>query len=238
MMNAPRHLALSLALLTAAGSASTRAAGTEWLSYRDAYRAMIVFDKYGRPKNYLQNQIQLVPMRKGVLPGDVQLSLQLKGSSVRLPLDAIGRAVFPVLKSAFDENAPLLIEGGGGPVNFRARISIVARADGLYDSAELRAACGQALEYQRYTGASARGSVCAGVRFVYPLDGPAPQLRQHGATAELATAPALLPVTLGAAFPGDQHGAYRVVNVRFADHGAASQLLASSTPLAIAPLIE
>lgn len=235
-MNAPRQLALLLALLCAAGSASTRAAGTEWLSYRDAYRAMIVFEKYGRPKNYVQNQIQLVPARKGVLPDTLQLSLQLKGSTVQLPLDAIGRAVFPVLKVAFDENAPLLIEGGAGPVNFRARVSIVTRADGVYDSAELRAACAQALDFQRYADASARGSVCVGVRFVYPLAGPAPQLglRANGAAAGTA----LLPVTSGTAFPGDEHGAYRVVNLRFAEHGAGAQVLASGMPLAIAPLIE
>lgn len=233
MMNAPRHLALLLALLSAAGSASTRAAGTEWLSYRDAYRAMIVFEKYGRPKNYLQNQIQLVPARKGVLPDTIQLSLQLKGSTVRLPLDTIGRAVFPVLKAAFDENAPLLIDGGAGPVSFRARISIVPRTDGVYDSAELRAACAQALDYQRYTGAGARGSACVGVRFVYPAEGAAPQLRVRGSGP-----PALLPVALGAAFPGDEHGAYRVVNYRFADHAGAAQLLAATAPLAIAPLIE
>ncbi|HEX8609802.1 MAG TPA: hypothetical protein VF800_00745 [Telluria sp.] len=234
-MNAPRHLALLLALLSAAGSASTRAAGMEWLSYRDAYRTMIVFEKYGRPKTYLQNQIQLVPARKGTLPDDLQLSLQLQGSTVRLPLDGIGRAVFPVLKAAFDENAPLLIHGGAGPVNFRARISIVARADGMYDSAELRTACAQALDYQRYTDPSARGSTCVGVRFVYPTEGPAPQVRVRGAGTAAAAA---LPVTLGTAFPGDEHGAYRVVNYRFAEHASAGQLLAASPPLAIAPLIE
>ncbi|NHZ96851.1 hypothetical protein [Massilia sp. CCM 8734] len=230
-MNAPRHLALLLALLSAAGSASTRAAAAEWLSYRDAYRAMIVFEKYGRPKNYLQNQIQLVPARKGTLPEDIELSLQLKDSTVQLPLDPIGRAVFPVLKVAFDENAPLLIDGGTGPVSFRVRISIMPRADGVYDSAELRAACAQALDYQRYTGASVRA--CVGVRFVYPLDGPAPQLRVRGNGQ-----PALLPVALGSAFPGDEHGAYRVVNYRFADAAGAGQVLAPSPPLAIAPLIE
>ncbi|WP_229427189.1 hypothetical protein [Massilia atriviolacea] len=229
-MNAPRHLALSLALLCAAASVNTRAAGTEWLSYRDAYRAMIVFDKYGRPKNLLQNQIQLVPVRKGALPEHIQLSLQLKGSTVRLPLDAIGRAVFPLLKAAFDENAPLLIEGGAGPINFRARISIVARADGVYDSAELRAACAQALDYQRYTGVSGRASACVGVRFVYPREGPAPQLRLRGEGP--------LPVALGAAFPGDEHGAHRIVDLRFDGQGGAGQLLAASPPLAIAPLIE
>ncbi|NHZ36340.1 hypothetical protein [Massilia rubra] len=230
-MNAPRHLALLLALLSAAGGASTRAAAAEWLSYRDAYRAMIVFEKYGRPKNYLQSQIQLVPARKGTLPEDIELSLQLKDGTVQLPLDPIGRAVFPVLKVAFDENAPLLIDGGTGPVSFRARISIMPRADGVYDSAELRAACAQALDYQRYTGASARA--CVGVRFVYPLDGPAPQLRVRGNGQ-----PALLPVALGAAFPGDEHGAYRVVNYRFADAAGAGQVFAASPPLAIAPLIE
>lgn len=230
MMNAPRHLALSLALLFAAAGAPTRAGATEWLSYRDAYRAMIVFEKYGRPKSYLQNQIQLVPVRQGTLPEHLQLSLQLKGSSVRLPLDAIGRTVFPVLKAAFDENAPLLIEGGAGPVNFRARVSIVARADGVYDSAELRAACAQALDYLRYTDASARAGACVGVRFVYPREGAAPLLRLRGEGA--------LPVLAGPAFPGDAHGAYRVVDYRFAEHGGPGPLLAASPPLAIAPLIE
>ena len=42
----------------------------------------------------------------------------------------------------------------------------------------------------------------------------------------------------GAAFPGDEHGAYRVVDVRFAEHAADAQLLAAGAPLAIAPLID
>ena len=44
-----------IALLLLAGVAAAQAPDGDWVSYRDAYRAMVVFEKYGRPKHLIQN---------------------------------------------------------------------------------------------------------------------------------------------------------------------------------------
>lgn len=242
MMNAPRRIALLLALLLSAGTSTAHAPApaSEWLSYRDAYRAMVMFQKYGGPKHYLQNQLQLVPARQGAVVPDLRLILQTRDGDQYLALDPTGRAAFPLSTAAYNENAPLLVNGGVGPVGFRARVSIVPRTNGLYDSAELRAACGQALDYLRYTDTSARARACVGVRFVYPhvdaaVVAPAPVRLRSGAAEAVAVA---LPVTQGGAFPDDGQTGFRVVNYRFSHGAEPNQLITSSTPLAITPLIE
>jgi hypothetical protein len=37
---------------------------SDWIAYRDAYRQMIWFEKYGKPKQFLQNQPRLRPRDK------------------------------------------------------------------------------------------------------------------------------------------------------------------------------
>ncbi|RYF05496.1 MAG: hypothetical protein EOO78_00995 [Oxalobacteraceae bacterium] len=51
--------ATALPLLLGAGQARAQLQDGEWASYRDAYRAMVVFEKYGGPKHLLQNQLHL-----------------------------------------------------------------------------------------------------------------------------------------------------------------------------------
>lgn len=233
MMNAPRHLSVLLALLLTAGAAAARTPDSEWISYRDAYRAMVVFDKYGGPKNLLQSQFQLVPAQKGALPPGMQLSLQRKSGSQSLALDATGRAVLPLVKAAYDENAALVLTGGPGVAGFRERVTIAPRTDGLYDSAELRAACGQALDFLRYTDATARARACVGVRFVYPHEAAGPLVRLRSGTAE-----SVLAASEGGAFADDGGAGFRVVNYRFGEGGERRELLTSSAPLLIAPLID
>jgi hypothetical protein len=231
MMPALRHLPAVVAMLLAAGSGTARAAAGEWVSYRDAYRAMVVFAKYGEPKNFLQNHYQVMPREKGV--GTEGLELGLKGATVQvnLPLDPLGRTVFPLLKAAYDENAALVLNRKVGDYVFRPRISITAQADGVYDVADLRTACAQALAYQRHVDAAARAKKCVGVRFAFG-DGGEPGVRlRKGDKSETP-----LPLVEGAAFSDDPNAAFRVVNYRFAEGGA--QLVTREAPLAIAPLFE
>ena len=63
----PVRPSLMLSLL-ALGLAGGVAQAADWISYRDAYRAMVVFDKYGGPKNLLLHQLQVLP-REGDLDG-------------------------------------------------------------------------------------------------------------------------------------------------------------------------
>jgi len=239
------HLTAATLLLTAGMAVAQPHAG-EWVNYRDAYRAMVLFDKYGGPKNLLQNHLQVLPREKGALGQGVQLVM--KGSTVQasLALDALGRTALPLLKAAYDENAVLSPNRPLGGFTVKPRVSLALRADGAYDVTELRAACEQALGYARYADSSARGRQCVGVRLVFPREGePAGvHLRLGGAMTALAPA-------RGAAFAGDVDDDLPIVTYRFAQgpvQGAALQLtttrlanarvLTYNAPLAIVPLFE
>lgn len=233
-MRLVRHVSALLALLFTAGGTTANETGGEWLSYRDAYRAMVVFEKYGRPKNFLQNHFQVMLKEKGVLGQDVQLSLLGKASSLSLPLDPTGRAVFPLLKAAYDDNATLSLTRNVAQYVFRARVSIVVRSDGVYETSDLRAACEQALTYLRHVDASARTLRCSGVRLSYQRKSADPVVRLRNGSGDVA----LLAVADGATFRDDNNEGFRIVNYRFGDHADKAQLVTQSAPLAIAPLLE
>ena len=233
-MRASRHIPAFVAmLLLAAGSGAARADAGEWVSYRDAYRAMVVFEKYGKPKNYLQNHYQVMPREKGISLEGVQLSLQGKTLHINLPLDAEGRTVFPLLKAAYDENAALVLNRKVGQFVFRPRVSIIVQPDGVYDVAELNAACEQALAFQRHVDAAARSKKCVGVRFAFPGKDIDPGVRVRGADK----AETLLPAVEGAAFADDPNAHFKVVTYRFAE-GLRGHVTTKNVPLSIAALIE
>jgi hypothetical protein len=230
-----RHLApcVALALLLAARSAGAQAPDGEWASYRDAYRAMVVFEKYGRPKHLIQNHFQVMPKEKGVAMDGVRLSLLGKSTQLNLPLDATGRTVFPLLKLAYDENAALALNRKLSQFVLRPRVSLVVRPDGVYDAAELRAACDQALNFARYVDASARSLNCVGVRFGFAGKGAAPAVRVRN--GELVTA---LQVVDGALFSDGPDDGFRTVLYRFAGTPAQGQVVTQEAPLAIVPVFE
>ncbi|MFP5393755.1 MAG: hypothetical protein ACLGI6_19765 [Gammaproteobacteria bacterium] len=218
-----------LALLSGLCSAA-QAADAAWVSYRDAYRAMVVFDKYGKPKNLIQHHLQVMPREKGASLDGVQLSLQGKATSLNLPLDAAGLATFPLLKAAYDDNASLVLNRPAAQFAFRRRVSIAVRADGVYDAAELKAACEQVAQFERQVEPGAGTRTCVGVRFVFARQGePGVRLRKaDGATAAL-------PAIDGAAFADDPNAAFKVVNYRFGDTG---QVLTTGVPVVISALMQ
>ena len=225
------HFALSALLLTA-GSAVGQSADAEWVSYRDAYRTMVVFEKYGKAKHLIQHHLQVVPRDKNVAPEGLQLTLLGKSTRLNLPLDATGRAVFPLLKAAYDENASLVLNRKGGQYLFKARVSIVVRPDGVYEAAELRAACEQALAYQRQVEAAFRASKCSGVRFVFAKGVMEPGVRLRKGEG------AALPPGDGPAFQGDAYEGFRVVSYKFGDVQLKEQIVTQNVPLAIQPLYD
>ncbi|KQV89951.1 hypothetical protein ASD15_24985 [Massilia sp. Root351] len=241
-MNARRSLfaVLLLPAWLAMQGAGAQAQEGEWLSYRDAYRAMVVFEKYGKPKHFLQNHFQIIARDGATLDG-LRLTLNARGSQLNLPLDAAGRAVFPLLKAAYDDNAVLMLNRKLSGYAYRPRVSIMARADGVYEAADLRTACEQAQAYQRVTDAAFRGGRCVGVRFAFARRGEAQVRLRHGAQDS-----APLPVAEGPAFADGAGADFSIVSYRFdappapgqaAGH-AAGQVISLSPPLAIAPLYE
>jgi hypothetical protein len=229
-----RHLSAFVALLLAAGIATAQAQEREWVSYRDAYRAMVVFEKYGRAKNFLQNHFQVMPKDSNVPSEGLQLSLNGKSTQLALPLDATGRAVFPLLKAAYDENAALVLNRKVNRYVFRPRVSIVTRADGVYEAPDLRAACQQALSYARYVDASSRANKCVGVRFVFAKKSGDASVKLRKGEGDQPG----LPVAEGPAFAGDPNDGFKTVTYRFGDGPERGQVVTPNAPLAIVPLIE
>ena len=221
-----------IALLLTAGPGTAQVSEGQWVSYRDAYRMMVAFEKYGKGKHFIQNHFQVMPKDKNLAPDGLQLSLQGNNISLNLPLDATGRTVFPLLKSAYDENAALVLNRKVDQHVFRSRISIVVRPDGVYEAHDLRTACEQALAYQRSVEGSPRGGRCAGVRFVFARGTQDPGVRLRKGEGDALT------TVDGPAFPGDAYQLYRVVNFRFAAASDNSHVVTQNAPLAINPIVE
>ena len=230
-MRLPRLVATVTVLALVPGWQPAMAqAGGDWASYRDAYRSMVVFEKYGGPKSLLQQQLQVVPHTPGQEVSGVHLLVAGKTSQGRFPLDATLRTVFPLARAAYDDNAVLQLSRPLGPFSVRPQVSLVLRPDNLYDSAELRHGCEQALAYARQLALfSARR--CAGVRFVFEKTSPAAPVTVRGnVETHLSSVP-------GAAFAGAGDATFSIVTYRF---GSADrvQLSTASVPLAITPVFD
>lgn len=211
------------------------AADNDWVSYRDAYRAMVVFEKYGKPKSLLVHQIQVQPRERAALAEGVRLVLNGQDSQLNLPLDATGRTAFPLLKAAYDENAALVLSRKLGPFKLRARVTLQVRQDGVYDLAELRAACEQALDYARYLDASFGKRNCVGVRFGFARSAQPPALLvKRGHPPEGAE----MKMLDGPIFVDDPDDSFRIVNLRFGAHSGRVLVATQDAPLAIVPLFE
>jgi len=233
-MTIKRLLLATLLLLAGeraiAQTSGVEAADGEWASYRDAYKLMIRFEKYGKPKHLIQQHYQVAPKDKGGSLEGVRLTLA--GPSIRLdlPLDATGRAVFPYLKAAYDENARLVLNRKANQYTLQPRISIVPRADGIYDATELRAACEQVLQYLRHVGKpSSQDSKCAGVRFSFAKSAD-PVVRVKSGEQNQAT----LAVQETSAFTDDPGPGFKTVTYQFADWPEKGQIVMQSAPVAIA----
>ncbi|WP_288380230.1 hypothetical protein [uncultured Massilia sp.] len=225
------HVIASVCLLSTATLAAAQALAPagDWASYRDAYRAMVVFDKYGGPKNLLQQHLQVLPREKGVLDEGLQLALAGKTVQTSLALDPLGRTVLPLLKAAYDENAVLTPSRRIGAFALRSRVSIAPQADNSYELSDLRGACEQALGFARHVDAAARSRQCVGVRMVFAKKGAEAAVRvRAGNGAEQALAPAPYAGEIDAGFPS--------VTYRFGPEPA--RVITYGAPLAIVPLFE
>lgn len=212
-------------------AAGTALAGTDsdWVSYRDAYRAMVQFEKYGGPKSLLQQQLQVVP-RTRVDASGAQLIVVDKTGQGHYPLDPTLRTVFPLTRAAYDNNATLQLNPPLGPFTVRPQVALALRPDNLYGSDELRQGCEQALAYAQQA-ALFGAKRCVGVRFVFSKESvAAPLVLRGGGTARLET-------TRGAPFAGDGDATFPVVTYRF---GSAERILlgTASVLLAITPVFD
>jgi hypothetical protein len=206
-----------------------------WVSYRDSYRKMISFEKYSGAKQFLQNNIRVAIIDKKSSLDGVKLSLESKKTHLNLPLDPVGRAVFPMLKAAYDENAELRVNRPDSVVKFEYRISITTRPDGIYDITDLHSACDQALHYARYQDFLKYSlKRCVGVKFVYAKDQSDINLRVKSNDRLSAT----LPVTDGSAYADDEFNAFKIATFKFADSIDKGQVTSNDVPLTLTALFE
>jgi len=206
-----------------------------WVSYRDAYRKMISFEKYSGAKQFLQNNIRIAIIDKKSSLDGVKLALESKKTHLNLPLDPVGRAVFPMLKAAYDENAELRVNRSDNVVKFEYRISIATRPDGIYDMADLRNACNQALHYLRYQDFLKYSlKQCVGVKFVYAKDQNDVSLKMTNTEHVLTT----LAVADGSAFENDEFNAFKVATFKFAGSVDKGQVVSNDVPLTISALFD
>jgi hypothetical protein len=221
-------------------SAVMEAEQVDWVGYRNAYQQMLKFEKYGKPKQFLQQHFQLQPHEKGggAAMDRLRVSLVSKTLRLELPLDALGRMAFPFLKVAYDDNAVLSLNFRSDLYSFRPRISIVPRSDGIYDVADLQAACNQMLDYLRYAGESGvKDKKCTGITFAY-APGTKDVAVRFRATDAAAKPAAELAAGEGAVFSGDLMTRFKTVVYRFADWPARGQIITQTAPLAIAGLFD
>lgn len=242
LLNFVLPLSLALAPLCAAAAADVPTItipaqrDAEWHSYRHAYKAVRFFEPYLKTRPLIQAHMQIRPNTPDLpLEG---LQLQLEGESVKLAIavDALGRATLPMLKQAYDEDAVLRLNRQKGHYQFSGRYSIRERDDGVYRVADLRAACEQLISAQRASGYRLRliGKQCAGVKFVYPLDGPAPDVFYRDAAGTLAP----LPLETGHPFENPTMGRYRLAVLRFAAQPADGEIITRSKPLGVGTVYE
>ncbi len=195
---------------------------------------MVVFEKYGGQKNFLQSQLQVAPQERGASLDGVQLTLAGKTNQVNLPLDPLGRTRLPAAQGRLRRERRADAE----PQDRRLQRCVRAcrsrcRPMASTRTAELRAACEQALGFARYGDGSLRTRQCGGVRFVFAKRAAEIGVRVHrpdGSDASLA-------VSAGAAFPGDADDGFPTVLYRFTGSEKV-QLVTAYPPLAIVPVFE
>lgn len=208
----------------------------EWASYRQAYKAAARAASYTRNRPLIQAQMQIRPLQPAASLEGLKLHLTGDSTNVDIAVDALGRADIPISKQAYDEDAVLRLNRQKGLYYFSGRYSVKEHADGVYQLAELRAACEQLIDAQRATGYRLRllGKQCAGIKFSYPAGAAAAIVEVRDADG--ATHAVVL--SDGHPFEDNSMGLYKVAVVRFADLPAQATIVTRDKPLAVGTLYE
>ena len=241
MIRFARIVLLTLSIAAAAAPASAQLIGDadaergSWFGYRDFYQAMIRFEKFGKPKQFIQSRLRIVAQDKAMSWDGMRLTLAGKSVHLNLPVDAAGLAVFPLLKAAYDENAELRINRPNASVRLEQVTTIAVRADGIYELADLRTACDQVLQFTRYIGTPIfHEKQCVGVKFAYAKETADVSVKVRGADQHETKLPAIE----GSILNDEVSNRLKIAIYRFADRTEAGQVVTNTAPLAIAAILE
>lgn len=225
-------LALTVWQYTATATAQSVQAD-EWISYRSAYKLMLQFEKYGKPKHLLQSHLQLANAQGQTLL-DTQINLIAKTSQIGLQIDPLGRVKLPLIKTAYDENAELRLAGPVSGLQMRLSLALNVAYDGHFDANQLKLACEQALNFYMSVGDKrAQQKRCLAIILVYPgnVKMTAPMLKNEQNQTSYLTAP-----DLNYAEPGLKGQiSYWIKLSQLSDK---AQIISQQAPFAVLPVIE
>lgn len=213
-----------------------------WISYRDAYKEMLWFEKFGGQKNLIQSNLHIQYQDTSIKLIKPRLKLQGKTINLTLPLDAMNRTSLPLIKTAYDENAELILSSFPDQhisnVKFQNRISLQLRNDGIYEVTDLIMACSQALQFQNYMNISVgKKKECVGVKFLFSETDTSTTVKLKTDQMTEKNLP-IIPMTEST--PIFEYGFVKLkaVNLFFNRTAQKAQVFTKTTPIAIIPLIE
>lgn len=208
----------------------------EWSSYRHAYKAAAFFESFTRSRPFIQANLQIRALQKDASLEGLHLQLIGKSTNLDIDVDNIGRAMLPMLKAAYDEDAVLRLNREKGIYYFSGRYSIKEREDGVYQITDLRAACDQLLSAQKDSGYWLRliGKKCKGIKFVYASTENDASVDFQD-TAQLSTS---IKAVDDHPFEDKSMGMYKVAIYRFSDWPEQGVIITKMRPIAIGTTYE
>ena len=117
----------------------------EWIGYRRAYKAAAFFMPFVKTRPLIQAHLQIRPIKPGTPMEGLRLSVAGANTHFEVEVDAMGRAVLPMEKQAYTDDAVITLNRQQGNYYFSGRYSIRERDDGLYEAGMLHSACEQLL---------------------------------------------------------------------------------------------
>ena len=118
----------------------------EWISYRNFYKAMEVFEDYSGPKNLLDPKVKLSTKNETETFQNLRLKLQSENYSKDISLN-YGWGTIPFSLIAYNEEAEFLLNRPARTFEFRRVITIAKKEDGMYLVKDLREACKQVEDF-------------------------------------------------------------------------------------------
>jgi hypothetical protein len=200
----------------------------QWMSYRDAYKALRWHDDYKKDKNFVRLTFDLKPKDRQASLKDLRLELIGKTTRMELPLDEGLTTSIPDIKQAYEEDAEFRLNRQAGTFDFQYTGSIRLNPNGVYPLADLHQACDQLLNYLRDARLSFRlktaGKKCIAVKFHYPERIAKPRLFYKNESGEMVAISLMKPLEK---IPGN------AVAFRFPEQQKNGEIIAEDLPLSI-----
>lgn len=204
----------------------------QWMSYRDAYRALQQFVKYDQAKDLVRTSFVVSAYIPASVSTPLKVSLVSASLNEDLPVSEDSMVQLPVNRQAYDEDAQIRSNRKAGTHRFQFVASIALRTDGTYTDSYLQSACRQQFDFVRQVNITARlqtiGKRCQGVIFLFPAAG----------TAGDAAGSAPVQINGGVAETASKDARYRSYEYRFGALPDGQAIHTNTAPIFIKGLYE